>query len=386
MTYADPKWYSEHRDLVATVEAIGELTQPAVIAQLRRGADAQSVSTAVGLVLSRRRAAGRLIDAEKLLLDDEALQQASSTTVAQHKARRFAACGASEVIDLCCGIGGDAMGLAPHVQLSLVDQSASRVAMARFNVEQVSGRWCDAVAADVRRLNLRDRVFHLDPSRRSGQRRLHDYADYQPGPEFIEQLLLRNADGAIKLGPGVEAGVLPAGEVEWISDCGVLVQAVLWTGRFAMAARRATVLPAGATLAGEASEAGIGRVCRYLLAVDASVERAGLMGELSRELDALSIHPKLGLLSTDRLVDSAFVTVFEHHATMPWRVGEVRRWLEAHGAGVVEVKTRGGAVEPDRVQRELRGRGEGRFTVFVLRYDQRLVAHITERVDRLEGA
>jgi len=50
------------------------------------------------------------------------------------------------------------------------------------------------------------------------------------------------------------------------------------------------------------------------------------------------------------------------------------------GAGVVEVKTRGGAVDPDRAQRRLRGPGETPFTVFVLRWDRQIIAMVTRRL------
>jgi len=47
---------------------------------------------------------------------------------------------------------------------------------------------------------------------------------------------------------------------------------------------------------------------------------------------------------------------------------------------VVEVKTRGRAVNPDALQKRLRGTGRTTFTVFIYRHEQRLLAHITRRL------
>jgi hypothetical protein len=64
---------------------------------------------------------------------------------------------------------------------------------------------------------------------------------------------------------------------------------------------------------------------------------------------------------------------------MPWRLSRVRECLASLDAGVVEVKTRGGAVEPDAAQRALRGPGQRGLTVFVLRFGRRVEAIVTER-------
>ena len=46
------------------------------------------------------------------------LEQATAEPVARHKARRFAG---ELVVDLCCGIGGDALALAEHSRVLAVD-------------------------------------------------------------------------------------------------------------------------------------------------------------------------------------------------------------------------------------------------------------------------
>lgn len=64
---------------------------------------------------------------------------------------------------------------------------------------------------------------------------------------------------------------------------------------------------------------------------------------------------------------------------MPWIEKRVRAWLREHRAGVVEVKTRGRAVDPDALQNRLRGGGDEPYVVFVLRLGRAIEAIIARR-------
>jgi hypothetical protein len=252
--------------------------------------------------------------------------------------------------------------------------------MARHNVRQLTGRNCPAAVADVTAANLAGRPFHLDPDRRTGKRRLLRFEGYQPGPAFIEHAIRQGVHGAIKLSPAVPLDALPPGEVEIINRAGTLTQAVLWTGRLAgEPPRTATRLPDGISLSGHPRPIPVAELGRYLLTVDPAVERAGLVGLLCEQLNLAALHPKLGLLTADQTVTSPWLTAFEHLESMPWRPKRVRQWLAAHDAGIVEVKTRGKAVDPEAAQKQLRGPGNTPYTVFVLRFDRKRTAFITRR-------
>lgn len=372
----------ENHKLIAEAEACESFDAPSTIDRLRRFGDADAVRRAVDLVRARRKADGKLDHADALVADAEAVEQATGSAVARHKAKRFADVAADgPLVDLCCGIGGDAMALGAVAEVIPIDHDPDRAWAARHNVALACGRHTPTAAADVTTLTLAGRWFHLDPARRAEGRRFHRYEELMPGPAFIERLIRAAPGGAVKLSPGVDVASLPEGEVEFISDAGKLRQAVLWAGRLAGAARSATVLPAGATLRGAPGEPAVAREPgAYLLAVDPAVERAELVHALADRLDAPAVHPKLGLLTSRTPTDDPFVTCFERLETMPFREKRLKRWLEAHDAGEVEVKTRGGAVEPDRLARRLRGAGSSRFTVFVLSHGRRKLAHLTRRI------
>ena len=356
------------------------------IASLRRDYPADQVSVALSLVEARAKAAGKFGQRGQTLVADVAgVEQASSTRVAAYKANRIRQqlCSGAAIADLCCGIGGDSMALGDaELDVLAVDRDPLRVWMTRQN----SGASLRGVCADVAGLALDGLPIHLDPARRNEGtgRRAWRLEDYQPGPEVIGKLVEQSPASAIKLSPGVDVDALPwAGEVEFISDRGRLVQAVLWGGAFAQTARRATRIDEHGThcLSGEPTAPTYRAAKRYLYTFDSAVERADLIGQLSAMLDAPAIHPKLGLLTSDQIIDSPWTTGFELIETLPWRPKKVRQWLKANDGGLVEVKTRGKACDPDQEQRRLRGDGATTYTVFVLRFDMKVQALVTRRLD-----
>lgn len=376
------------RDHAALIDAAVDVDPQdvAAVARLRKqpGADAQRVALTLQLAQARRAAASKFSGRHTSLLAlPEAVEQASSLRVAQHKAKRFAETFGSgrAVADLCCGLGGDSMGLnLTGLKPFAVDTDPLRAWMASRNAD------CLAAAADATSLNLKDWPIHADPGRRDARGRVFRLADYQPGPEAWQHWAAQSPGLALKLSPAVDldelAEVAPPGEVECISEDGRLVQAVLWTGRLTKAARTATLLTRDQThtLVGAPALPGYSEPNDLLFTVDPSIERAGLIPLLATQTGLTSVHPKLGLLTGPDVIDSPWLTAFELVARLPWRPNKVRDWLHAHDGGLVEVKTRGKAVDPDAAQKQLRGSGSTRYTVFVLRLDRPVEAWVTRRV------
>jgi len=245
---------------------------------------------------------------------------------------------------------------------------------------------CSTACADVGMIDVADAFVHLDPARRNDRGRTFKLSDTVPPPETVARLLDRAAGGGVKLSPAVDlaalAEALPEGETEFISENGRLVQAVLWTGALARDERRATLITDIAThsLQGSPAPPPPGRLDRYLYTLDPALERSGLTQRIAADMNLNMPHPRLGLLTGPQLVASPWLTPFERLAEMPWQLKKVKRWLREHHAGLVEVKTRGKAVDPDRLQTELRGEGEKTFTVFILRWDKKRIVLITRRI------
>ncbi|MFT5422293.1 MAG: hypothetical protein ACI89L_000050 [Phycisphaerales bacterium] len=342
--------------------------------------------------------------AAQIVGDREGIEMASGWHVANHKGRRFAEAGFTRVTDLCCGIGGDSMGLvAQGLDVLGVDHDETRAWMCAQNASIASpAGTCETLACDV--LDGRiptDTAFHLDPARRIEGRRVTRFEDLMPGPDVIGEIVESRVAGAVKLNPGIDANTLPEGELEIISDHGKLTQAVLWTGSLARHERCATVIDrdgCSVSIHGEPwrsdERSPVGQMIHTM---DPSVERADLVPVLIERTGLAHVQPGLGLLTGDatdlpeaglpeasRAVARAFLTPFEVLAVMPWNAKRVKKHLATLDAGVVEVKTRGGAVHPDQEQRRLRGKGERVLTVFVYRFDDGIQALITRRIPGVE--
>jgi hypothetical protein len=164
--------------------------------------------------------------------------------------------------------------------------------------------------------------------------------------------------------------VLPAGtEAEWVSDGGDLVECALWFGPLATdVARRATLLPSGATLTGDGSRrAEGGPVGRYLVEPDPAVIRAGLVAELADQVDGRLLDPTIAYLTTEHRPRTVLGSAYEVTDVLPFGVKRLRTLLRERGVGRVTVKKRGTAVTPEQLRPALRLTGDSEATVVLTR-------------------
>lgn len=397
-TLAEPK----HEELVRLAMAT-DAKDVAAVSRLRKVcADAEIVRAALMLGEARRKAIPKFGKerAATLWADPAGVEMASSLVMADHKATRFDVMLAQDAgCDLCCGIGGDAMMLAPVLKLTAVDLDPVRAWMAGMNAG------CASVCADATAMELPDGPVHIDPARREerGGRRLWDSAELRPGLSDVRAIMQRTRwGGAVKLGPGADLSEiereLPGCQVEVISERGTLVQTVAWCGEHVMARpgeREATLITRRAgeewskesswTIAGvpESAELPVAegnQAARCVYEPDDSVERVELLGTLCQQVGAAMLHPRVGLLTSDTLIQSPWLTGFEVLEEMVWNERRVKDALDARRAGIVEVKTRGGAVNTDQMQTALRGKGDEPLVVFVLRMGSAMRGIIARRV------
>ena len=396
-------------------------TRVADLARLRKRYSAAQVALAIDLLRARAKAADKFPPpSDSIIADPAGVEQATARRVAEHKARELRARGITRVLDVGCGVGGDAVGLtAQGLEVLALDRDPTRAAMAGHNAGCASNHAdaedllakCNGNAPGNPRLTgwapSPTTALHLDPARRNHAGRTRRLADHEPDPDTIRALRRHYQHLAIKLSPAVDLAELAETydpdrtRLEFISDGGALVQAVLYTGRLAENLppagpgedRTATLVAGDAVhqLHGPSAGGGpplpLADARRYLFTVDPAVERAGLLGRVGLP----AIHPRLGLLTADDEAPRSahdprrpWLTGFELRAQLPWHPDDPRQvqaWLARHDGGLVEVKTRGKAVDPDRAQSQLRGAGGITYTVFVLRFDQQLRALITRRLD-----
>jgi hypothetical protein len=375
----------------------------AKVAQLRKKGSGPEVKVVLDLMLARQKAAVKFpVDlAGKIIADPQAVEQASSWAAAGWKAQRFK--GAPLAIDLCCGGGFDALALASAgLRVEACDLDPVRTWMAQNNAallpagSQLALRHGD-MAAYGDHAGLAEAFVHIDPARRNAFGRIFNLADYLPPPETWAPILRRAKGGCVKLAPGVVhtelaefAGTLGVPwSTSFVSEGGRLTQALLWTGALAQTApREAVLLKDGQThtLAGNPGsppmwDAWVGEPA-FLFEADDAVERAQLAGMLSKPLNLFDLHPGLGLLAGAADAPSPWLTAFTVLESFSWDEKNARVALRAHDAGLVEVKTRGQTVDPNALEKKVRGEGKERLTLFVLRLGSSLRGYVTRRIKR----
>lgn len=360
----------------------------ALLDRLRRAASPEGARAAISLAEGRRSAAAKFPDAYRLYFDREAAEQATSDVVARHTARRFE--GARRVADLGCGAGADTLALAEVAPVLAVDRDAGRVALTAANVavRGLQGH-VEARVGEVGTMSLPadiDAVW-LDPARRDASGRVLDPERWSPPLSEALRLASVVARAGIKVAPGIDlTAVPPDAEVEFISLEGRLVEAVIWLGEAVTAPRRATALPSGATIEGDADT---GRTPvrppgRYLYDLNPGVGRAGLVDVLAEDLDTWLLTPDVAYLSADEAHDSPFARRFRIEAWLPFSERRLLERLRELGAGRVEVMRRASPVETNALEMRLNSAlkaldGDRVLTVALTRVDQQHVAVIAER-------
>ncbi len=369
----------------------GELL--ATVAALRARHDPELVAAAVSQVRLRVRARAKFgADADRMFFTADGVEQATRAEVAARHADRFAAAGAGRLLDLCCGIGGDLVAFArAGLAVTGVDRDPAAVAAARATLDALglpgAVHLGDATAALAelgapgglagRGGQAWDAAW-VDPSRRSGGRRVFDPRAYSPPLSFVAELAAAVPLTGAKVAPGIPheavsglasgAGVPLNIEAEWVSVGGEVKEAALWFGPLATAPRRATVLPAGATLVGSGlGPPPVGPPGDWLYEPDGAVIRAGLVAEVAAALPGgRLLDPTIAYVAADGRVPTPWARAWRVTDVLPFSLGRLRALLRARGVGRVTVKKRGSAVDPETLRRQLRLPGRGPEAVVVL--------------------
>ena len=300
------------------------------------------------------------------------LEQASAEMVARHRQARFAAAGV--VADLCCGIGGDLVALAAGASgpgggpgsAAPADGPAERGGLRR-------GRLRAPARGDVREADLAgvDAVF-IDPARRTENRRLGPGAS-EPPLEWCLGLAGRVPAVGIKAAPGIARDAVPQGwELEFVAAGRDLKEAVAWSPALAGPATRATILPGGHTLTPEPGPpVPVAAPGPFLLDPNPAVTRAGLVGELARELGAWQIDPQIAFLCTDTAVRTPFARTLQVIDSGPWNQKRLPARLRDLGVGALDIRRRGLAGDVGQLHRQLKLTGSRRATLVMTRVADR---------------
>ena len=329
--------------------------------------------------------------ASRMLFTEAGLEQATRLSVAALHAGRFRTAGITRVADLGCGIGADALALAAiDLEVTAVERDEVTAAIAAYNLapwQSVEVLHDDATAID---LDGVDGVF-LDPARRTAGHhntsRLRDPADWSPSLDFAFGLGETHATG-VKLGPGVDRDLIPdSAEAQWISVDREVVEVGVWFGAVAREGIRRSALVIGEhgtaelTAAADSADVETGELGEYVYEPDGAVIRARLIGDLGRSLGATMLSDGIAYLTAPTARSTPFARAFRVLATFPFDERVLRKELAARRIGTLEIKKRGGDVDPAQLRRKLSLKGPESATLIVTRVAGRHTALLVERVN-----
>jgi SAM-dependent methyltransferase len=347
----------------------------------------------------RARAARRFPAAWMKALTRKGLEQATRAVVARARAARIAERVPGRLVyDATCGLGADSIALAERGQALLagdLDPTTARCARINLAAFGAGERVVVADAGAPPLASTRDAFWLVDPDRRAPtsqarSARSLDPSRWSPNAATLLRLCSRFAGSCWKLAPGVDiSGLeaeLPPGVrhlAQWVSAGGELCELALWIGEgvapdVETGEREAVLLEedGGAhrlrdrpiTLVSlqrtEVSE------FEWLAEPDAAVLRAGLVGNLARDLDLLPLARDIAFLGGARRPESPFVRAWRVLGSTSSDPRRVRELLGRHDFGPVRVLKRGHPDSPEELARRYRGPGRRAGLVAVLRLER----------------
>lgn len=340
-------------------------------------------------VRCRRRARTKLRGADEMLFTDDAMQQATPTSVASLRAAEIAGrFPGALVADVTCSIGAELRELVAQEGISEVigsDIDPVRLAMARHNVPEATLLRADALTPT----STAD-VVVADPARRVGGSRTLRLEDLQPPllgllTAYGEQPLL------VKSAPGIDYLALRArfgfaGQVQITSLDGGVREACLWNDVAAhgLAAQRATVLrtrPDGTVgvqeiTSADPDDAAVAGVGEWIVDPDGAIVRAGLVRHYAARHGLWQLDPQIAYLSGDS------VPLGERGFRVLEQVGvaerSLRTALAARDCGMLEILVRGLDVDPDRLRKKLKLKGSRPLALVLTRIGKSGVGFVCE--------
>ncbi len=348
-------------------------TRIADVAAVRRIAPDHAAAVLETVVL-RRRSSSKLDSAASWLFTGDALQQASATAVARHRAARLAG---RDVHDVTCSVGADLIEIARFARHAVgSDLDKVRLAMAAHNVAEVP---VTLVRADALRPVSRDAVVVADPARRdSAGRRAWKPADFLPPLDGLVEAY-PGRELSVKCAPGLDFSITPwAEEVELVSLDGQVREACLWRGVGSSVSRRATVLRSDGTqwtiTDAEPDEIPARAPGEWIVDPDGAVVRAGLVRHYAARHGLWQLDERIAYLTGD--TPPPGIRAFRVLDQGTYSEKNLRVLLKKYDIGRLEILIRGLDIDPDALRRKLKPRGGEEATLVLTRIGRSGVAFL----------
>lgn len=361
---------------------------PAVVQRLRKSIPPSRASLVLQQVALRARGRRKFDRADEMFFTSVLLEQSTSEAISDYKASVYSA---GPIADLCCGIGGDAIGLIKRgLAVTVVDRDPIAGTLTRTN-SAVYGAQVAVMIVDVAECPVEAfAAWHMDPDRRPDGHRTTRVESHEPGVAVIESLWSRNPHSLMKLAPAADIpdSWLADCEREWIGEQRECKQQLIRHGDLARHTDKhsATILDAAGSVVGSvfgqpdqpvdfASEPG-----EFIYEPHAAVRAAGLVAELANQCGLRRIGLDTSYVTGDSVAPCGTMSAFRVHDSMAFDRKRVKQQIRKLGLGHLEVKTRGAGLVPAVEQKTLSSGEPGKpGCVFLFAVEGKVRAVLTER-------
>lgn len=305
--------------------------------------------------------------AGRMLLTSEGLEQATRLSVGAFHAQRLRDAGAHTVIDFGSGIGADSMAFAGlGLNTTAIEMNEEAAAAATINLmpfPEAKVIMANGFEIDLDELGA-DSIW-IDPARRKDGKRIKNPEEWYPSLSDAIKLARNFPSAGIKIAPGIDYSALPSDAmVEWISEKGSLLEAVIWLGRAAPTpGRSALVIDDDGAHRWDCSVADprlpsvdvlpedLGT---FIFEPDPAIIRSGGIHSLCEQFDIAPVSHGIAYLTGNEPIDSPFLQQFIVSDVYPIEAKPIRRVLAELGVGAVEIKKRGTNLEPETFRKKLK--------------------------------
>ena len=360
-----------------------------IVASLRRELTTERATFILAQAELQLRARKKFSRADSMLFTKLGLEQATSEPIAIFKQSCLPKTQA--VLDICCGIGGDAIGFSNFPRLTVVDQDETTLAYAKHNLQIYGAGESEFTAlaqsfADT--LIPSDAFVHVDPDRRASGRTVCA-ENFSPDLDTILRRLSPEQAACIKLAPAtrLETHIARPHQRHWIGHQRECKQQLLWLSpeMESQAGNRITVIDReGAATNLEIAEVHERRIVspigQYLYEPHAAVLAADLVDSVAKRFQLGRLSVGSVYLTGEAIDPSPFLSGFRLIEQCSMKAKKIQAALQAHDVGVVEWKNRGVDAAAVARVRKIRTEGSKNATVILTRMGKQFVSLICERL------
>ncbi len=312
--------------------------------------------------------------AEQMLLTKIGYEQATSERLARYKSSCFPEGGT--LGDICCGIGGDAIGLSAGRKLIAVDAEPILCRFTQENLRVYNAQNVHIEAVDFHEFSMNGIDWlHADPDRRVAGRTVFP-SDFSPP---LNSLIAAIGDrvAAIKLAPATKLphDLCEQCHREWIGENRETKQQLIWFNHPSKKSGTSSTTVISGTDHVEQltfdNNAQFGRIpiapkIGSFVFEPHSVVLAGRLNRgLARRFELQRVGDGVAYLTADHPCDSALVSVFLVEQIVPLQIDKISLAVRTNGYGKIEWKKR--AIEQETFEQlvKIRAKGERSITAIV---------------------